>query len=127
SDEYLPVVEVQHLTWLGRCRDNAPSFRIEVFYGGHVGAVGSNCKPKGHTSRGSNVDLGMNIAGCDGGYTDGWGVCLTEGGARVYEPPRWYQLCEWDDTLLANCPSGLWCWLEVTRKLKCDAIWQKDR
>jgi len=129
SDEYLAVVEAQHQVWQGLftgCQDTAPFFRIEVYREGHPGRIAVNCNSKGDYVAGSNVKMGTSMAGCNGGYTGGWSVCLTDAGARIYEPEgKWYQLCEPDDSLLVHCLAGT-CWSSVRRWLKCDAIWRKD-
>ncbi|KAK4446124.1 hypothetical protein QBC34DRAFT_497070 [Podospora aff. communis PSN243] len=115
--------------WNG-CRKLGKHHQVKGFPNGHAPPAGyGSCYKDWVDLASSNVKMGEVMDGChEGGYTNGYRVCITSYGGNVHFNGR-HQRCTSDNTLIRHCdPPGFsrCSFDEYYRVLKCDGKWWPD-
>lgn len=125
SAEYLAVTKF--ITQVGggqNCQDTAPLYQIYSWKDQTPKDIG--CKGVGSSIARSNNAKGTKLDGCnDGGYTNGYRVCLTGYGGNVHNNKGQHQRCLTDNTTVQYCPLG-YCISYTKRVLMCDGVWRPN-
>ncbi|KAK4441890.1 hypothetical protein QBC34DRAFT_387844 [Podospora aff. communis PSN243] len=124
SAEYLAVIETNPTFQLGQqCNPQASTYAITDFGDSHAPETGSSCTTKGLVL---STNSKTRLDGCGSEYSGGWKVCLTSYGGNVHNGRGQHQRCDRDDSTIFNCPTGLFCWTNRKRVLKCQGKWYND-
>lgn len=125
SAEYLAVAKL--VTQVGNarsCAEGSPLYQIYSWKDPTPKDIG--CKSAGSSIATSNNANGAQLEGCrDGGYTNGYRVCLTSYGGNVHNNKGQHQRCLKDNKTVQFCPAG-YCISYTERVLMCDGVWRPN-